>query len=221
LRWQSWPSTETGSIRLSVMSRILLIHSRHPMERSDLSWNEEWREDWLDYSKSRYESARSGIIEFRAWARQLFAAMAVVIGLEVNLLLKVQDVGDGWCRHAAVGWLVITIIYQLLIAGRLVRLGYQMQWAQEVPRNPRSMKHALRMGGGKEAVGDQYAHAYTDRRAISRKVAAELASESKGFVRSLMVGLLVAVFLSIGASFKSQEVLPGTGAAKPDGVHSR
>ncbi len=129
------------------------------------------------------------MIEFRGWARQLVAAMAVVIGLEVTLLLKVLELRTHWKAAA--------------IAKRLVVLGYQMIWTKEIPKNPQAMRYALRKGAASShaLMGEQYAHAYHDRRAISKKIAAELATGSKGFIRSLLVGLLVAVIFATVAAF--------------------
>jgi hypothetical protein len=43
-------------------------------------------EVWADYAKDRFESAAKRVDEFRNWARQLSAAVAVVIGLELTLV---------------------------------------------------------------------------------------------------------------------------------------
>jgi hypothetical protein len=43
-------------------------------------------EVWADYSKDRFESSAKRVDEFRNWARQLSAAVAVVIGLELTLV---------------------------------------------------------------------------------------------------------------------------------------
>lgn len=158
----------------------------------------EWLEEWAEYAKDRYQSARSGIIEFRGWARQLLTAVAVVVGLEMTLLLKVIELRTGW-RLLAVVWLLVAIVYQLLIARRLVGLGYQMVWAREVPCSPQMARRKLMTSTAspKEVIAEQYSQAYRDRRTLSRQIADELASESNGFVKSIILGLTPAVALAM------------------------
>jgi hypothetical protein len=154
-----------------------------------------WLDQWAEYAKDRYESARSGIIEFRAWARQLLTAVAVVVGLEMSLLLRVVELRGAW-RIVVIVWLLATVVYQLLIARKLVRLGYQMVWVpSEIPCSPAFARFRLSQGTKppKELLAEQYSQAYRDRRMISKQVAGELATESKGFVKSIIVGLTPAM----------------------------
>ncbi|TMB54962.1 MAG: hypothetical protein E6J60_07645, partial [Deltaproteobacteria bacterium] len=41
---------------------------------------------WAEYAKERFKAADTA--EYRSWARQLVAAIGVVIGLEVTLLVR-------------------------------------------------------------------------------------------------------------------------------------
>src|ERR1700704_4202279 len=58
---------------------------------------------WGEYSKDRYIWTENRIQEFRNWSRQLGAAISVLIGLEVTVIVKVLfDLEEellGW--HAA------------------------------------------------------------------------------------------------------------------------
>jgi hypothetical protein len=174
-----------------------------PTADQDPKENESWVDDWHDYAKSRYESARDSIIEFRGWARQLMGAMAVVIGLEITILLKVLELRTPW-KHVGIAWLVVTVVYQLMIASRLVRLGYQMPRSLYVtPKSPRMMRLEISKDTSRArvAIAEQYAEAQRDRYSVSRKISQELFAESSGFVKSLMFGLLIAVLIAVGASF--------------------
>jgi hypothetical protein len=48
-------------------------------------------EIWADYARDRFDSAAKRVDEFRNWARQLSAVVAVVIGLELTLVGKVLE----------------------------------------------------------------------------------------------------------------------------------
>jgi hypothetical protein len=48
-------------------------------------------EVWADYAKDRFESAAKRVDEFRNWARQLGAAIAVVVGLELSLVCPASE----------------------------------------------------------------------------------------------------------------------------------
>jgi hypothetical protein len=167
-----------------------------------------WLEDWAEYAKDRYESARSGIIEFRGWARQLLAALAVVIGLEVNFLVRLLDVATSW-MFAPIGWLFVTIVYQMLVARRIIPLGYGSVWGAEVPVAPQQMAHRLRGGRNtapsRQLIGDQYAQAYLARRTVSKEISAALVAETHRVVRSLLLGLTVAIVGAIAVSFLTPE----------------
>jgi hypothetical protein len=83
-------------------------------------------EVWADYAKDRFDSAAKRVDEFRNWARQLSAAVAVVIGLELTLVGKVLALESGltlrlWCLAA----LLLAAAVQLGLLVWLLFIGYR------------------------------------------------------------------------------------------------
>ena len=62
---------------------------------------------WAEYAKERFKAADTLIGEYRNWARQLVAAIGVVIGLEVTLLVRLALDG-GSPLHAS--WRVLCLV---------------------------------------------------------------------------------------------------------------
>ena len=62
---------------------------------------------WAEYAKERFKAADTLIGEYRSWARQLVAAIGVVIGLEVTLLVRLALDG-GSPLHAS--WRVLCLV---------------------------------------------------------------------------------------------------------------
>jgi hypothetical protein len=82
---------------------------------------------WAEYAKDRYEAAEKRLSDFRGWARQLGAAIAVVIGLEAALLSqlsKAEDSTPRLCLLASLVLLGIAIAHQLVLFGRGIGKGY-------------------------------------------------------------------------------------------------
>jgi hypothetical protein len=85
-------------------------------------------EVWADYSKDRFESAGKRVDEFRNWARQLGAAVAVVVSLELALVGKVLELKPVphstlrvWCLAA----LLLAVAVQLILLVWLLFIGYR------------------------------------------------------------------------------------------------
>ena len=104
----------------------------------------------------------------------------------------------------SMAWLFITIVYQLLVARRILAIGYTTVWSAEVPIAPQLMSYKLRTGSDprsvKHMIGDQYAQAYLTRRTLSKQVSASLDAETRRLVRSLLVGLVVAMAAAVAVS---------------------
>jgi len=81
---------------------------------------------WAQYSKERYDAAERRIADFRGWARQLAAAIAVVVGLEAALLGQVGKAGESSPRALALCSVVLlgAVAWQLVLLGKAVRSGY-------------------------------------------------------------------------------------------------
>src|SRR2546426_12842084 len=86
---------------------------------------------WAEYAKERFKAADTLIGEYRSWARQLVAAIGVVIGLEVTLLLRLALDG-GSPLHAS--WRVLCLVVFFGMLGlqfwtlhRLLVVGYKSQ----------------------------------------------------------------------------------------------
>ena len=84
-------------------------------------------EVWADYAKDRFESAAKRVDEFRNWARQLSAVVAVVIGLELTLVSKVLELKppfDPTLRGCCLIAFLVAIGIQLLLIWWLLFVGY-------------------------------------------------------------------------------------------------
>ena len=86
---------------------------------------------WAEYAKERFKAADTLIGEYRSWARQLVAAIGVVIGLEVTLLVRLALDG-GSPLHAS--WRVLCLVVFFGMLGlqfwtlhRLLVVGYKSQ----------------------------------------------------------------------------------------------
>src|SRR3989442_12177644 len=86
---------------------------------------------WAEYAKERFKAADTLIGEFRSWACQLVAAIGVVIGLEVTLLVRLALDG-GSPLHAS--WRVLCLVVFFGMLGlqfwtlhRLLVVGYKSQ----------------------------------------------------------------------------------------------
>src|SRR3989454_1926767 len=86
---------------------------------------------WAEYAKERFKAADTLIGEYRSWARQLVAAIGVVIGLEVTLLVRLALDGGSPLQAS---WRVLCLVVffgmlglQFLTLHRLPVVGYKTQ----------------------------------------------------------------------------------------------
>lgn len=82
---------------------------------------------WAGYAKDRFDSTSKRVDEFRNWARQLGAAIAVVIGLEFTLVGRVPDIELPFDRESRDGCLLAflsALVIQTGLLFGLLRTGY-------------------------------------------------------------------------------------------------
>lgn len=119
---------------------------------------------WADYALARFGSAEDRIKEFRNTARQLGAALAVIVGLEVTLITKILDakptLSEVYPMLALVA-LFAAVIFKTALLFRVFSLGYA---TRELigPEGPRMMRGLLIGKGENEAreiIARYYANA--------------------------------------------------------------
>lgn len=154
---------------------------------------------WVQYSKERYDAADRRITDFRGWARQLGAAMGIVIGLEAALLgqlIRSAEVHPAaWL--AAVVVLLASVAYQLVILGRTVKQGYVGEQLTG-PESPTVLaEHVSDEPATRRMIGAYYAKASDESHKRAEKVAGEVAGLARRFVSSLWL-LFVGMVLTAG-----------------------
>lgn len=100
---------------------------------------------WAEYALARFASAEDRIKEFRNTARQLGAAVAVIIGLELTLIAKILDAKPGasdvW-PVLALGALFSAVAIQTALLFQIFSLGYATRELMG-PEGPKQMRFLL------------------------------------------------------------------------------
>jgi len=147
---------------------------------------------WADYAKDRFESAAKRVDEFRNWARQLGAAVAVVIGLELTLVAKVLELKlpashprRGLCL---VAFLLAAGIHFLLLWW-LLFTGYRSRKIR-YPESPVLLADYILDRDEQETrrvIGAYYAKAYDRFHDLSKRLGTKVAVATVVFTGSMLL----------------------------------
>jgi hypothetical protein len=142
---------------------------------------------WAQYSKERYDAAEKRLADFRSWARQLAAAVGVVVGLEAALMSQVVGLGEESPFGLAVCLILLagSVAYQLAILGRAVKKGYVGQESLG-PESPLVLAdHVSGESATRRMIGAYYAQGSETVHTVAESVVREVAGLARGFVWSL------------------------------------
>ena len=163
---------------------------------------------WSEYSKDRFDSEASRIVDFRNWGRQLAAGIAVVIAFEVNAIVQLVihgNEGDGirWATGALTLLLLMVALWrQARALTDALHVGYRGD-PLTGPESPAKLGEFILGKDEWEAsrlIGAYYAKAYGEFYQLAEDLSKQVAAASKEFRKSLRllfgaVALLVAVWL--------------------------
>ena len=162
-------------------------------------------EVWANYSKDRFESAVKRVDEFRNWARQLSAAVAVVISLELTLVGKILELKspvDSTLRLWCLRTLLFAAAAQLILLVWLLVTGYRsrdIRW----PESPVVLADYVLAHDEQETrrvIGAYYAKAYERFHALSIKVGTHVGVATLIFTISMLLLLAaVAAWIALAA----------------------
>ena len=160
---------------------------------------------WAEYAKERFKSVDARIGEYRATARQLVAAVGVVIGLEVTIVVRLalderlplDAMWRGLCLLVFVG--VLTV--QVWLLRRLLLIGYRGELVVG-PESPSVLIGYLAEGDEAEAhrmTGAYYAKAHDRFHELSERLGENVAKASQILQRTLLALLVGVVLLAASA----------------------
>jgi hypothetical protein len=160
-------------------------------------------EIWAGYAKDRFESASKRVDEFRNWARQLGAAIGVVIGLELTLLGRMFDLRfpiDRGLRDRCLLALLGALAIQSGLLFKLLRTGYVHRTIVG-PESPVVLSRHVLAENDQETqrmIGAYYAKAHEQFHTLSETLGRSVGVATRIFAWSIVlflagVGLLVAV----------------------------
>jgi len=158
---------------------------------------------WAQYAKDRHESAEKRLADFRGWARQLAAAVGVVVGLEAALIGQVVRIerGSGLALGICLVLLLGTVAWQLVIMNRAVSAGYVGKDLVG-PASPAVIAEHLQGKDDAETrrmIGSYYANASGTVHAAAEEVGREMRSVAKGFRWSLWLLFSAIAFTAVMA----------------------
>lgn len=158
---------------------------------------------WSQYSRERFDAESARLVEFRNWARQLTAAIGVVIAIEVNAAVQVIINGDsvGWAvRVSALLLLLLAMRWQVQAFGRALRTGYRGD-PLTGPESPAKLSDFI-LGKNEwethRLIGACYAKSYASFYQLAENLGVEIASASNGFRRSLWPLTFAIIVMVIG-----------------------
>jgi hypothetical protein len=159
-------------------------------------------EVWANYAKDRFESASKRVDEFRNWARQLGAAIAVVIGLELTLVGRALDLQkfDRGLRDGCLIAFLSALAIQTGLLFKLLRTGYVGQKVLG-PESPVVLARYVLTQDDDETqrmIGAYYAKAHDRFHTLSEDLGRSVGITTRIFAWSIVlllagVALLVAV----------------------------
>jgi hypothetical protein len=160
---------------------------------------------WANYAKTRFASADARIAEYRSWARQLIAAIGVVIGLEVTIVArlaldtKLPLVTE--LRAVSLALLLVPLAVQFTILRRLLQVGYRGEQLLG-PEAPTKLANYLAEKDEAEAqrvIGAYYAKAFDHFHALAEHLGKQVARATTCFQWTLPPVLLGVALLAVGA----------------------
>jgi hypothetical protein len=154
---------------------------------------------WAQYSKERYDAAERRIADFRGWARQLAAAIAVVVGLEAALLGQLSKVGESSPLALAVCLVVLlgAVARQIVLLGRAVRSGYVGR-GQLGPERPVVVaEHVTTELETRRITGAYYAKGADNSHELAENLVGEVAGVARSFAATLWL-VFAAMVLTAG-----------------------
>jgi hypothetical protein len=174
---------------------------------------------WVQYSKDRYDAAEKRIADFRGWARQLAAAIAVVVGLEAALLGQLGKLGEvsplgmAFCLSV----LLLGAALQVVLFGKAVKKGYVGQGLLG-PESPKVIAgHVSTEAETRRMIGAYYAKAADESHGLAESVVKEVAGLAQAFTLTLWL-LFVAMVLTaglLGVSFARKTMANPPASSEP------
>lgn len=165
-------------------------------------------EAWARYARERFESADAGITQSRSWARQLLTAVAVVIGLEVSIIVRLAlDEGSSLQLLVRAGSLVLLLLalgLQFDVLRRTLRLGYRdgRLLGPERPSILGSYVAGMSDTEATRVIGAYYAFAYDHFRELGDRLAEAVAEAARRFQWTLAPVLAGVILLIVGALWR-------------------
>jgi hypothetical protein len=158
-------------------------------------------ETWARYAQDRFEAASKRVDEFRNWARQLGAAVAVVIGLELTLVGRTLDLKPPLDRGLRDGCLVIflaAVLIQTVLLFKLLKAGYVGQKVLG-PESPVTLARYVLTQDDEETqrvIGAYYAKAHDRFHSLSEDLGRSVGMATRIFAWSIVL-LLAGVALLV------------------------
>jgi hypothetical protein len=179
---------------------------------------------WGEYSKDRYEWTEARIQEFRNWSRQLGAAISVLVGLEVTVIVKVlfdlEEELHGW--HAAgIGLLLFATATQVIMLSGNILAGYAGEPVR-CPTNPialRSILARMSKSEAEEVIGRYYANGYADNNRLQQKLAKRLGWNARLLMASLLLFVLGIASIVVDVNGYHGSHVSKVGKAAPAPLH--
>jgi len=142
---------------------------------------------WAQYSKERYDAAERRIADFRGWARQLAAAIAVVVGLEAALLGQLGKVGESSPLALAACLVVLlgAVARQIVLLGRAVRSGYVGRGLLGPERPAVVAEHVTTELETRRITGAYYAMGADNLHQLAESLVGEVGRVARSFVATL------------------------------------
>jgi hypothetical protein len=149
---------------------------------------------WADYAKDRFDSASKRVDEFRNWARQLIAAIAVVIGIELTLAGKVLDLKppfDVPLRNACLLVFLGAVVLQAILLFWALHTGYvgRRTIGPESPTVLADYVLAMNPEETRQVIGAYYATAYDEFYNLSEKLGQNVSRATRSFAWSIALPL--------------------------------
>lgn len=147
---------------------------------------------WADYSKERFLATEGQIKEFRSWARQLGAAITVLIGLEMTIVVKVlfdlPEKFEGWHAVGLV-FLLIALLDQIMVLRGNILTGYSGApvLGPESPNTLRYILPTLPPKAAEEVFARYYANSYDNSHELQERLAKDIRRQARHLIISLLL----------------------------------
>lgn len=149
-------------------------------------------EIWGDYAKDRFDSIAKRIDELRNWARQLTAAIAVVIGIELTLAGKVLDLKppfDVLLRNGCLLLFLSAVILQSILLFWVLHIAYVGRTILGPERPSILADYVLGRGPDevRQVLGAYYASAYDNFFTFSEELGKKVSGATRAFAWSIVL----------------------------------